>query len=222
MAQAPRSNTSPAPTSDDPLENATIWIQANSKSLIIGIVGAAVVAAGIFGYRYLNEQKMTEAAAALYQAQGPLMEGQLPQAQLALQRVATKYSGTSAGQQASMLLGQVLYDLNQFQGGITELEKAVSTSSSDNRAAFYALIAAGHEGMGNLEKAAEAYGQAAGAATTTPVKQQNLVSQARSLMLAGKMDEAKTIFTDLAEDSNSAYAQEARVRLGEIAGATVK
>lgn len=222
MAQATRSKSTPAPISDEPLENAAIWMQANSKSLILGVVGAAVLAAGIFGYRYLNEQKLAEASAALYQAQGPLMEGQLPQAQAALQRVSTKYGGTSAGQQATMLLSQVLYDQNQYQGGISVLEKAVGGASSGNKAAMYSLIAAGYEGLGNLEKAAETYGQAAGAATTTPEKQQNLASQARSLMLAGKMDEAKKLFTQLSEDINSPYAQEARVRLGEIAGATVK
>lgn len=222
MAQATRSKSTPVPISDEPLENATLWIQANSKALIIGVVGAAVLAAGIFGYRYLNEQKLAEASAALYQAQGPLMEGQLPAAQTALQRVSTKYGGTSAGQQATMLLAQVLYDQNQYQGGITALEKAIGSASSANKAAMYSLIAAGNEGLGNLDKAAESYGQAAAAATTTAEKQQNILSQARSLMLAGKMDAAKKLFTELAADNTSAYAQEARVRLGEIAGASVK
>lgn len=221
MAQAPRSS-SLAGLSDDPIENFTMWLQANSKPLTLGLAGAALVAAGIFGYRYLSADKRAKASTALYQARIPLLQGKLPEAQAALQRVATQYSGTRAGEQASLLLAQALYDLKQHQGAITMLEKGRGSASADTRASYDAMIAAGYEGLGKLDKAAEYYGRAAEAATATPEKQQNKTAQARSLMLSGKMDEAKKIFLELAEDSNSQYAQEARVRLGEIAGAGVK
>ncbi|MBC8085777.1 MAG: tetratricopeptide repeat protein [Phycisphaerae bacterium] len=221
MAQAPRSS-SLAGLSDDPLENLTMWLQANSKPLLIGLAGAVVVASGIFGYRYLNNAKVQEASAALYQAQVPLLQGNLPEAQAALQRVATRYNGTRSGEQASLLLAQALYDLKQHQGAITMLEKARGSASADTRSSFDAMIAAGYEGLGNLDKAAEFYGKAAAGVTFTQEKQQHKTAQARSLMLAGKLDDARKIFLELSEDSNSQYAQEARVRLGEIAGAGVK
>ncbi|MGV3707265.1 MAG: tetratricopeptide repeat protein [Gemmatimonas sp.] len=220
MAQASRSSSSAL--SDDPVENLTMWVQANSKTLLMGLGGVALVAAGLFGYRYLSAEKVAKASAALYTAQGPLLEGNLPEAQAQLQRVATTYAGTSAGQQATLLLAQALYDQKQYQGGITTLEKAAGGASRENKAAFEALMAGGYEGLGNLDKAAESYGKAAAAALTTSEKNQYLTSQARSLMLAGKLEDAKKIFLELAADNTSQYAQEARVRLGEIAGAGVK
>ncbi|MEP6835242.1 MAG: tetratricopeptide repeat protein [Gemmatimonas sp.] len=222
MAQATRNNSSSAGLSDDPIENLSMWAQANSKSILLGLGGAVLIAAGVFGYRYLSAAKIAESSAALYAAQAPLLEGRLPEAQAALQRVSTKYSGTSAGQQATFLLAQALYDLKQYQGGIIALEKARGSSSRENQASFDGLIAGGYEGMGQLEKAADSYGKAAAAAMTPTEKKQYQTSQARSLMLAGKMEDAKKIFTELAADNTSQYAQEARVRLGEIAGATVK
>jgi predicted Zn-dependent protease len=221
MAQAPRSS-SLAGMSDDPLENFTMWLQANSRPLLMGLAGAAVVALGIFGYRYMSADKLAKASAALYQAQLPLLQGNLPEAQAALQRVATQYSGTRSGDQASLLLAQALFDLKQHQGAITMLEKTRGSVPADTRPSFDAMIASGYEGLGNMDKAAEFYGQAAAATTFNQEKQQYRTAQARSLMLAGKLDAAKTIFLELAEDASSQYAQEARVRLGEIAGASVK
>jgi outer membrane protein assembly factor BamD (BamD/ComL family) len=220
MAQASRSSSSAL--SDDPVENLTMWVQANSKTLLMGLGGVALVAAGLFGYRYLSDAKVAKSSAALYAAQGPLLEGNLPEAQTQLQRVATTYAGTAAGQQATLLLAQALYDQKQYQGGISALEKAGGSATREHKAAFEALMAGGYEGLGNLDKAAEAYGKAAAAALTTPEKNQYLTSQARSLMLAGKLEDAKKIFLELAADNTSQYAQEARVRLGEIAGASVK
>lgn len=222
MAQAPRSHSSSAAISDDPLENATVWAQANSKPLLMGLAAAAVIAAGIFGYRALSASKIADSSAALYRAQGPLLEGKLPEAQIALQGVATKFSGTSAGQQANLMLAQVLYDQKQYQGAIDMLTKARGSASRENQASFDAMIASGFEGLGNLEKAAEAYGKAATSSITNQDRDRYLLSQARSLMLAGKSAEAKKIFEGLATDNTSPSAQEARVRLGEIAGAAVK
>lgn len=221
MAQAPRSS-SLAGLSDDPLENATTWLQVNSKPILIGLAGAVIVAGGIFLYRSMSASKMAEASAALYRAQVPLLEGKLPEAQAALQSVATRYSGTRSGEQASLLLAQALYDLKQYQGAITMLEKARGSASADAKGSFEAMIAAGYENLGQLDKAAEHYGAAASATSVKTEKEQYQTSQARSLLLAGKTEEAKKIFQELALETGSPGAQEARVRLGEIAGAAVK
>lgn len=222
MAQGSRSNSSSAGLSDDPIENLTMWVQANAKSILLGLGGAVLIAAGVLGYRYFSASKIAESSAALYAARMPLMEGKLPEAQAALQRVATKYSGTGAGQQATLLLAQALYDQKQYQGGITVLEKARGGASREMEASIEGLMAGGYEGLGNLEKAAAAYGKAASVAMSPSEKKLYQTSQGRSLMLAGKLEDAKKIFTELAVDNASQYAQEARVRLGEIAGASVK
>ena len=219
MAQATRSTSG---LSDDPIENMTDWLQVNAKPVMLGLAGAVLLGAGIFGYRYLSASKMAEASAALYQAQQPMVEGKLPEAQAALQRVSTRYDGTSAGQQATILLAQVLYLQNQYQAGITVLEKAHSGATSDNLPAFEAMTAAGYEGLKDFEKAAASYAKAADASAFSKDKGLYHAAQARSLMVAGKSDKAKPIWQELSADQNSAFGQEARVRLGEIAGAAAR
>src|SRR4051812_375491 len=164
MAQATRTTTGTSGLSDDPIENLTDWLQVNAKPVMLGLGGAVLLGLGIFGYRYLNASKLAEASSALYTAQGPMLEGKLPEAQAQLQRVATRYSGTSAGQQATVLLAQVLYEQKQYQAGITVLEKARGSASRENAASFESMTAAGYEGLKNFEKAAESYGRAADAA----------------------------------------------------------
>jgi predicted negative regulator of RcsB-dependent stress response len=222
MAQATRTNAGTTGMSDDPVENVSEWFQLNSKPILIGLAVAVVLGAGIIGYRYMSAAKVTEASAALYSAQGPMLEGKLPEAQTALTRVSTRYSGTAAGEQATLLLAQVLYDLKQYQNGVTTLEKAVGGVSRENRASFRTMIATGYEAMGKLEEAAKSYGQAAEDAPFKAEKGQYRASQARSLMLAGKLDDAKKIWQELSVEDNTAYGQEARIRLGEIAGAAAK
>lgn len=222
MAQAPRINSSTAAISDDPLENATVWAQANTKPILMGVAGVVAIAAAVFAYRYLSQDKIEKSSSALYVAQGPLLEGRLPEAQAALQKVANQYSGTAAGLQANLLLAQVLYDQKQYQGGIDMLIKARGSATRETGASFDAMTAAGYEGLGNLEKAAEFYGKASSSSTNNHDRDNNKLSQARSLMLAGKSAEAKKLFEELAADDASPLAQEARVRLGELAGAGVK
>lgn len=221
MAQATRSasRSRTAAISDDPLENFTLWLQANARmiGIVVGIL--AVTVASIFVYRASQESKRENAFAALYEAQAPLNEGNMPQAATELQRVVQRYGGTSAGQQAAMLLAQVQYEQRQYAQGIEVLEQARGSASQEFRASMEALIAAGHESTGALDQAAEAYSRAAEAAVFPADRAQYEASQARALMSAGKLEEAKAIWTRLAQDETHPYFQEARVRLGEIAGA---
>lgn len=222
MAQATRTSAGSTGLSDDPVENLTEWFQVNSKPILIAVSAAAVIALGIFGYRYMSAAKVTEASAALYQAQGPMLEGKLPEAADALRRVTTKYSGTAAGEQATLLLAQVLYDQKQYQGAVTMLEKEVGSASSENKASYYTMIATGYESLGKLDEAAKNYGLAADAVSFKQQKGPYKASQARSLMLAGKLDQAKAIWQELLTEETTAYGQEAKIRLGEIAGAAAK
>ena len=222
MAQATRTTPGTSGLSDDPVENMTDWLTANARPVMMGVAGAVILGLGIFGYRYLSESKIAEASAALYKAQGPMLEGKLPEAQAALQQVSTRYGGTGAGQQATILLAQVLYEQKNYQTGVNVLEKAQSDASKQNVAAFNAMTAAGYEGLQNWAKAAEFYAKAADASEFHKDKANYRASQARSLMLAGKTDLAKPIWQELKDGSDAQFAQEARVRLGEIAGAASK
>ncbi len=219
MAQAPRTTVSTSDLSDDPIEKATAWVQVNQKSLLYGAVALVVAVSAILIYRSNDASTREKASRALSEAQAPMSEGKLPEAEAALQKVSTRYASTAAGQQATILLAHVLFEQQKFDEGIVALQKAQGASNADFAPSLESTIAAGYEAQGKFVEAAEHYGKAAGLAKLASDKGQMHSSQARSLMLAGKPEEAKKIWEELAKDESLPFAQEAQVRIGEIVGA---
>ena len=219
MANAPTSSTTPsALKSDDPLENAADWLSANRKPLTIAVAVVVVLALLLLGYRYMDNSKRAEASAALYRAAAPLQQGLGGDAESGLESVAKKYSGTSSGQQAALMLGQVRYDKGEYAAGVQGLEDARSSAKDEFEASFEDLIATGYAAQGKHEKAAEQFGKAAGAARFPGDQEQYKASQARELMAAGKLDEASKIWQELSSKVDGQYSAEAQIRLGEILG----
>jgi predicted negative regulator of RcsB-dependent stress response len=218
MAQS-RSSSSLAGVSDDPIESVSSFFQQNQKPLLYGAVGVALVAAGALIWRSSQATASANASKALYEAQAPMAEGKLPEAKAALEKVVARYGSTSSGAQAVLLLAQVLYEQGQYDAGIAALTKAAGGASGEFSAPLQALLAAGYEGKGQLKEAAAAYGKAAKASRFPSDAKLYQASQARSLQAAGLVAEAKAQWSQLAASEGEAYAQEARVRLGELAGA---
>ncbi len=217
MAQASRSATSSASLSDDPMERFGDWFQSNSRPILMVVGGVAIAAVAIFGYRSFSAGQATKASTALYAAQAPMAEGKLDEAAKAFERVSQSYGSTAAGQQAALLLAQVQYEQKKYAEGIAGLEKAVGGASADFKASMESLIAVGYELQGKMAEAADHYGKASAAAKFDNDKASYKASQARSLMAAGKNDEAKKLWEELAKAENQT-SQEANVRLGELAG----
>jgi predicted negative regulator of RcsB-dependent stress response len=219
MAQASRSSISTGPLSDDPVENISLWFQQNLKVVLIGGAVVLVAVAAVFGYRSMDESKRIDANNELYKATGPMLQGNLPDAQIALDRVAKRFAGTSSGTQASLLLAQVLYDQKKFAEGIKALEAASGAAGPDFGASVQALIAAGYESQGKFVEAASHFETASSLAKFPVDKGANRASQARSLTEAGKFAEARKIWEELAKDESLPFAQEAQVRIGELSAA---
>lgn len=207
---------SPSVDSDDPLENLTLWLQANGKML--AIAAAVVVAAGlgIYGLRASEAKKQANASTALYAAQAPMQDGNVEAARTALEGVATRYTGTTSGEQAVLLVAQTYYDAGSFDEGISRLQAARSGASSAFAASMEAMTAAGYEGKADFVQAAAHYAKAATAAASDVEKDAYTLSQARQLMRAGQRAEAIAIFEVLVAKEGSPFAQEAAVRLGEL------
>lgn len=218
MAQSSRSASSSSSLSDDPMEKLGDWFQANSRPIGMVAGGIAVAALAIFGYRSYSAGQNAKASTALYAAQAPMAQGKLDEATKALEKVANSYSGTASGQQAALLLAQTLFDQKKYAEGIASLEKAAGSASADFKASMESMIAVGYELQGKLAEAATHYGKASAAAKFENDKNNYKASEARSLMAAGKNAEARKIWEELAK-SDSPAAQEANVRLGELAGA---
>ncbi len=218
MAQGTRSSRRSS-FSDDPLENVTHWFQENAKVIAIGVGAIAVAVSAIMVYRASETSKRERASMALYAAQAPAVEGRMDEAATELQKVVQRYGGTTSGQQAALLLAQLYFDQGKFAEGMSVLEGARGSASREFAPSIDALIGSGYELTGEHEKAAESYGRAASAADFESDKAQYQTFQGRALMAAGKLDEAKSIWEKLAANESLPFAQEARVRLGEIVGA---
>lgn len=218
MAQATRPAVATSELSDDPIENVSSWLSKNQKPLIYGVAAVAIAAAAIFLYRSNDESTREKASKALYEAQAPMAEGKLPEASGALEKVATRYSGTAAGAQAAIMLAHVLFDMKKYDAGIAAVQKAQGSAGADFAAPLEGTLAAGYEAQGKFADAAVHYGKAASVAKFALEKGQFLSSQARSLGLAGKPADARKIWEELSKDESLPFAQEAQVRLGELAG----
>lgn len=220
MAQAnhPSSNHNASSFNDEePLERFAHWLQANAKLIGYVVGGAAVIGAGVLYYRSSQETKRVKASAALYEAQEPFAAGKFDEARTALEKVVNRYGATSAGQQAVLLLAQAAYEQDKYDEGLKVLNGAISSASSEFKPSMEALIASGYEMKGDFAQAADHYAKAAAATPFEADKYTYQASQARSLMSAGKNDEAKTIWESLATLDGQSVQAEANIRLGELA-----
>jgi len=202
------------PAFDDHAESVTDWARANAKplGLAVGVVALAAVL-WLAGTQWRN-QRAEAADAALSRARQSYAQGNLPLAQTDLRRVIARFGGSSAGSQATMLLAQAYYEQGKADSGLRVLNEG--KPSSLDRASFEALKGAGYEQEKKWAEAADRYQAAAGLSEAKVAKDRYTADAARSLTEAGKKAEAAKIWSALSKDNTSAYAAEARVRLGEL------
>ncbi len=200
------------------------WFHLNSKQAL-GIMGALVLVVGGWWFYSRSQTLQAEKAEkAYFQALQSVGSGNTPLAISDLRKLTVRYEGTRPAVQGSIALAQLLYEQGKYAEGLAELNK-VDEGDADN--AFIAnglhrLIAAGLEQQAKFSEAAAEYGKAADASTYPADKALYKGDQARALTTAGKRAEAKAIWTELAEDEQSAVASEARVRLGELSATVIR
>ena len=208
------------PPLEERTESVFEWVQLHVKELAIATIALAAVLVGIWLYRSSQESKGAQAERSLLQAQQSYLTGNLPLAQSDLQKVVTRYDGTSASVQAAMLLAQVLYDQGKFAEGVQALEKVVDDGEAKPfRPAIHALVASGLEDQGKFRDAAKRYHDASEATPFAAEKQLYLAHEARAYQDAGDKTQAIKLWSDLAKDPTSSVAGEARIRLGELTAA---
>ncbi|MGH7638856.1 MAG: tetratricopeptide repeat protein [Gemmatimonadaceae bacterium] len=192
------------------------WLQANNRALTIG--GVVVVIAILGGWFYMRsgELRRVNAERMLNQAKQSVAAGNAPLAQADLQRVATRYKNTPSGAQAAMILAQMQYDAGQFAEGLQTLNP-FRTGSGDLQASVLSLIGDGRVASGQAAEAAETYKEAAAATTMVGEKTVYRSKAARALMAAGKPNEARELWQQLADDPDAELVHaEAQIRLGEL------
>ena len=205
---------------DDHAESAMDWARANARPLGIAAAIVAIAALGWFFGKQWNDRRADQADAALNRARQSYAQGNLPLAQTDLRRVITRFGGSSAGSQATMLLAQAFFEQGKADSGLKVLNEGKPADA--DKAAFEALKGAGYEQLKQYDKAAERYRAAAGIADAKIAKDRYLADAARSLTSAGNKAEAAKIWSTLANDNLSTFSAEARVRLGELTATPAK
>jgi predicted negative regulator of RcsB-dependent stress response len=197
-------------------ESLTEWVMLHKREVTWGVIGLAVVVLSFWYYERSQSIRAQRAEAQYFQARQSAAAGNLPLAVSDLQKVAARYEGTRAGAQASLSLAQVLYDQKKFKEGVAALKKAEAKAPSDFKPSIHVLEAGGYEELKDFVAAAEQYKLAAKETRFPAEKADFQAAAARDYMAAGKTEEAKAIWTELAKDETGPVAAEAKVRLGEV------
>ena len=197
-------------------ESFTEWFMLHKREVSWGVIALAIVVLGYWYYERSEALKAQRGEAAYFQARQSAAAGNLPLAVSDLQKVATRYEGTSAGAQASMTLAQAFYQQKKFKEGIAALQKAEAKAPADFKPSIHVLEADGYEELKDFVTAAAQYEVAAKATRYPADKAQYQAAAATDYMAAGKTDQAKALWTELAKDETGPMAAEAKVRLGEL------
>src|SRR2546423_122076 len=197
-------------------ESFSEWLTLHRRPVSWALIVLAIIVLGYWYYERSESLKAQRAENAYMQARQSASAGNLPLAVSDLQKVAARYEGTRAGAQASMTLAQTLYQQKKFKDGIAALKKAEAKAPSDFKPSIHVLEADGYEELKDFVTAAEQYKVAATETRFPADKAQYQAAAARDYMAAGKTEDAKAIWTELAKDETGPMAAEAKVRLGEL------
>lgn len=211
-----RTGAAARPDMEERAQDFMEWAELHSRQLSVVAAALIVIAGGIWFYAKSRAARAANASAALVEAEQAVEAGNMPLAQNDLERIVSRYAETNAGRQAQLLLGKVLFERGQFQGGIAALQKLAATKDEFAQAEAYNLIGAGYEQEQKYDSAAASYRRAAETARFPEDRDGYLANAARALAAGGKTADAVAIWKKIAADPKSTAAAEAKVRLGEL------
>jgi tetratricopeptide (TPR) repeat protein len=191
------------------------WLELHVRQISYGALAVALLAGGVWLWTRSKALRSQRAETAYYEAQRSLIAGNIPLAESDLRKMITRYQGTTAANQATLVLSEVLYDEEKYADGVAELQKVIGKAGPLESSAL-ALLASGLEEQKKYAEAA-AYFQKAAAASDVPVDRDNYrADAARAYTAAGNRKAARQLWTELTKDPAGPVAGEARVRLGEL------
>jgi predicted negative regulator of RcsB-dependent stress response len=194
-------------------------VRARSRELSIAAVAVALAAGGIYLWQQQKHANENKAELALANPASAFFQGNTALAKGDLQKLVERYPDTPAGVQGFMMLAQVQFQDGKYDEGVRTLQKAQGSAAAGPFAAsLQALIGEGLLDGKKYVEAAKAFQDAAGKTTFAADKDVYAADAARALTLAGKVEEAKKLWSELASRRESPVVAEARVRLGELEG----
>jgi predicted negative regulator of RcsB-dependent stress response len=191
-------------------------LDRHKRPLTIGVIVLALVLSGGWMMRRSAQIRESRASAALGVGENAYTTGSTAVAMTEFARVSTRYAGTSAGTQASLMLAQLHFEAGQVDSAMTVLEAALKKSPKHLRAGVLAHQAAGLALGEKHAEAAGAYLEAAKFAQFRQEADQFRMDAARQHVLASEIEAARAIYTEIARREDSSSAVEARLRLGEL------
>lgn len=228
MAPAEENYATENPLLEDPdalaarLADSEDFVRRN-RNVLLGILAVVVLAvAGFFGYNYWKTQHNSQAEAVMFRAvdnweadslkQALQGDGKLP----GLNRVASEYSGTKAGNLANFYAGVALLKQGKFQDAYNALDKF----SSDDylvQSRAYALMGDAQLELNKASEAADLYGKAADHNANEYFTPSYLLKQGIALEAAknneGAIKAYDRILNDYATAQEAAEARQAKARL---------
>lgn len=190
-----------------------------NRNIIFGVLGAIVlVVVGIFGYNYWRTQQNEQGQAAMFRAVDYWAADSLSKAMKGdgkrpgLERVASEYSGTKAGNLADFYAGVAALKLGNYQQAYDYLNKF---SSSDYlvQARAYALMGDAQLELNKPKEAAELYEKAASHNANEYFSPGYLLKEGTALEAANDKDGATKVYDRIINDYQTAQeVAEARQR----------
>ncbi len=195
-------------------------IKLRQREIIVGAIVIVLIAGGAYLWRESVIKKDERAERALNTASSSYFSGNKALAQSDLEKLVDRYSGTSAGTQGAMLLSQILFENGKWDDGIKRLEAVKGASASRFGASIEGLIAGGYADEKKYDDAAKHYLVGAEKSEFPADKDLFRAEAARVLSLAGRKEDARRIWAELASRADSPAVGEAKIRLGELEAAS--
>ena len=195
-------------------------IRLRQRDISIAAIVIVALGGGIYLWRGSVTAKNERAQQAFNSAAGSYYSGNKALAASDLAKMTDRYAGTPAGVQGAMLLAQVLFEDGKWDDGIKKLEAAKGSSAAERFApSIEGLVGGGYADWKKYDDAAKHFLAAAEKAPFPGDKDLYRAEAARALTLAGKTEEARKIWLDIASRLDSPALGEAKIRLGELEAA---
>ncbi len=200
------------------------WMALHKNALGWAALAVVIAVGGGWFYERSESLKAERAETAYYQARQEAAAGNAQLAMSDLKKLTERYPKTRAGVQGRIFMAQMDLDQKKFKEGIAALKSAEDAvgSGDDFAASIHMLEANAYEELKDFVNAADQYRLAAETSKFPNDKNRYRAYQARALMGAGKRAEALAIWEDLAKDSASPFALEAKLRIGELEASPAK
>jgi predicted negative regulator of RcsB-dependent stress response len=194
------------------------WLQKNLRVVLLGVAGIALITVGVLYYVNFQATVRNQAAGDLAQLR---MAAVSPEAVIPdLESYIGRYDGTPAADEARVLLARVYLDAGQPAEAIRVADGVAEGADRPLGFAARSMLAAAQESSGDAAAALATWQDLGRNARFPFQRRQAQASVARLHVAAGRVAEAATIYTAIAdeaeEEGDLSEAGVYRIRLGEL------